>query len=74
MQSFWLFQRRDNNEWDVAKEEIFSELPQIIAGSLHIIDAENRAKALATKVSIEKVIRRIFDETVDYDNEYIYHK
>lgn len=75
IQSFWIFQRRDNNEWDALEEEKYSDLPgDIIAGSLKIMNATNRVSALKEVISIEGIIRRIFNETLEYDNEYIYHK
>lgn len=74
MQSFWAFRRLDNGAWDLIEEEKFDELPDIITGSLRIVDTENRAKALEKVVGIEETIRRIFKDVNANSNKYAYHK
>lgn len=74
MKSFWAFQRRDDNSWDLIEEEKFDELPDIVAGSLRIIDAENRAKVFKEVFGTEETIRRIFNDVNRIGNEEAYHK
>ena len=74
MQSFWIFQRCDDSEWDALEADKFEELPKVIAGSLRVVDAKNRVEALAIEISVEKVIRRIFNDTLYFEKEQVYRK
>jgi len=74
MNSFWLYQRREDDIWDAVTEDNVSERPGARAGSLHIVDAENRGEALATVISVTEVIERAFVDVEKFGNEYAYHK
>lgn len=75
MQSYWAFQKRDDNSWDLIEEEKFDELQGVVvAGSLYVIDEENRAKALEKIVGVGETIRRIFNDVNRIGNKEAYHK
>ena len=83
MQSYWIYRRRDNQQWDGRIEEqrceiedIENELSDIqpVAGSLHLVKAESLAGALTTVMSIEKIIRRMFDDVMQLGKEAAYRK
>ena len=83
MQSYWIYQRRDNMQWEGMIEEQRCEITDIdhelaneswVAGSLHLVEEENLAMALATVMPVGEVIRRMFDDILEFGNEFAYHK
>ena len=93
MQSYWVYQRRDNLRWEGIIEEQHCEVADIdheftndrnglmelaneswVAGSLHLVEAESLAEALVTVMPVGEVIRRMFDDVLEFGNEFTYHK
>ena len=75
MQSYWIYQYRDNLQWEGIIEahlEFASE--GWVAGSLHLVEADSLAEALVTVMPVGKVIRRMFDDVLEFGNEFAYHK
>ena len=83
MQTYWVYQHRDNMQWEGMIEEQRCEVEDIdhelaneswVAGSLHLVKAESLAEALATVMPVGEVIRQMFEEVLEHGNEFTYHK
>jgi hypothetical protein len=71
MKEYFAFKAREqsgNEYWDV-EEDIDCVPCEIIAGTLHVIDAETRTEALAKLgVDVKEIVFRIFED-IDFCGE-----
>ena len=83
MQSYWVYQRRDNGKWEGMIEEQRCELEDIdhelsnqswVTGSLQLVEASSLASALLTVISAEEIIKRAFADVQQHGNEYAHQK
>lgn len=76
MPGYWVYQLPDGL-WEAIEERKRVELfngREIIAGSLHLVEAKHLASALATVVPAEEIIERVFHDVELHGNDYAHDK